>query len=316
MVMDNDDALKREGVNPTYKNKKGFQNLQVSWKSYIIDGLFRSGEKHSNHGDDVVKILKKITGIIRKRYKADIPILVTMDSGFMSEKNFLYLEDVLKIHFICAGKLYDDILQTVGKVPASNFEHYDGRHNVWAYYEFGNKLKSWQKYRRAIYTTLVCEDNQLCLEFARPDSMIYTNLGQDSVLDNKLIQAGYGEYLKSSKIIEIFHQRGTSELNHRSFKEFMGSEHLSFKRFGMNGAYYYLMVIAHFLFESYKYDVSGDVIPITSYPTKFRRELIDFAVKIVKTGGEIILKVTQAIWDRINVILLWERCNHPIPILI
>ena len=26
MVMDNDDALKREGVNPTYKKKKGYQN--------------------------------------------------------------------------------------------------------------------------------------------------------------------------------------------------------------------------------------------------------------------------------------------------
>ena len=31
MVMDNDDADVREGVGPTYKKKKGFQPLQVSW---------------------------------------------------------------------------------------------------------------------------------------------------------------------------------------------------------------------------------------------------------------------------------------------
>jgi len=47
-----------KGVNPTYKRMKGVQNLQIGWKSYIIDVLFSSKEKHSNHGDDVCKILK------------------------------------------------------------------------------------------------------------------------------------------------------------------------------------------------------------------------------------------------------------------
>ncbi|MGD9202705.1 MAG: IS1380 family transposase, partial [Chitinispirillia bacterium] len=35
MVMDNDDALKREGVDPTYKKVKGFQPLQMYWGRYI-----------------------------------------------------------------------------------------------------------------------------------------------------------------------------------------------------------------------------------------------------------------------------------------
>ena len=34
MVLDNDDALKREGVDPTYKKVKGFQPLQMYWGRY------------------------------------------------------------------------------------------------------------------------------------------------------------------------------------------------------------------------------------------------------------------------------------------
>jgi len=39
MVMDNDDAKKREGVLPTYKKVRGFQPLQLSWGCYIIDAV-------------------------------------------------------------------------------------------------------------------------------------------------------------------------------------------------------------------------------------------------------------------------------------
>jgi hypothetical protein len=45
MVMDNDDALKREGVDPTYKKVKGFQPLQMYWGRYLIDAIFRNGLK-------------------------------------------------------------------------------------------------------------------------------------------------------------------------------------------------------------------------------------------------------------------------------
>jgi len=45
MVMDNDDAPKRHGVQPTYKKVKGFQPLQVIWAGKIIDAIFRGGKK-------------------------------------------------------------------------------------------------------------------------------------------------------------------------------------------------------------------------------------------------------------------------------
>jgi hypothetical protein len=43
MVLNNDDAQQREGVEPTYKKKKGYQPLHISWGCYLIDVLFRSG---------------------------------------------------------------------------------------------------------------------------------------------------------------------------------------------------------------------------------------------------------------------------------
>ncbi|MCD4776109.1 MAG: IS1380 family transposase, partial [Candidatus Aegiribacteria sp.] len=37
MVMDNDDAVLRHGVQPTYIKKKGFQPLQLNWLGYFVD---------------------------------------------------------------------------------------------------------------------------------------------------------------------------------------------------------------------------------------------------------------------------------------
>jgi len=42
------------------------------------------------------------------------------------------------------------------------------------------------------------------------------------------------------------------------------------------------MVIAFFLFETFKEDVLEEVIPITSYASTVRRNIIDIACKIVK----------------------------------
>ncbi|MCX5902739.1 MAG: hypothetical protein NTV89_04545, partial [Proteobacteria bacterium] len=133
-------------------------------------------------------------------------------------------------------------------------------------------------------------------------------------MTRQLKETGNREYLKAEKVIELAHGRGKSELTNRSFKEFIGKEQLPFKNFGMNGAYYYMLVIAHFLYESYKEDVSRDVVPVNSYATRFRRTLIDFAARIVKKGNRIMLQVSQGIWDTCKVVELWSRSNDPVPL--
>lgn len=310
MVLDNDDALKREGVNPTYKKKKGFQCLNITWEGRFITSLFRSGEKHSNHGDDVQRMVKKIVEMIRNKYKKDVPIILSSDSGFLSEENFEYFDDVLKIHFICSGKMYTVIKEEVSPLEEADFKYYSNRKNTWAYHEFICGLGSWKTEWRTIYTSLVDGDGQIRMSFSRPDNVIHTNIGMDNEQDDKLRESGLYSYLKCESIIELAHQRGTGELCHRSIKEFIGREHLPFKKFAMNGAYYYIMLISHFLFETFKRDVGKDVVSVGSYPNTTRRKLIDFAAKVVNTSGRTFLKVTYHIWESLNFERLWGLCNN------
>ena len=64
--MDNDEAEKRHGAAPTYKRVKGFQPLQVTWDRYVIDAVFRGGDKHSNHSDTAPKTLRHLIQKIRR----------------------------------------------------------------------------------------------------------------------------------------------------------------------------------------------------------------------------------------------------------
>jgi hypothetical protein len=79
-------------------------------------------------------------------------------------------------------------------------------------------------------------------------------------------------------------------------------------------AYYYLMVIGFFLYQTFKEDTLQDILPLSSYATTVRRLLIDIAAKVVRTGHEVILKVTQAVMDRLKLQMLWTRCQNPVPI--
>ncbi len=325
VVLDNDDALQREGVSPTYKKKKGFQPLQITWLGIVVEALFRRGSAHSNHGNDVQDSMKKLVNLIRRKYSQNIPILLTSDSGFLDEKNFEYFDKKLKILFICSGKLYDPVTNFARACPREQFKRYDNGKQIWEYVEFGSKLESWKNigFLRTIFTRLSCdEDRQMILEIARPDSVLYTNIGSNATLTQELKNTGNEDYLKTKRIIEIGHGRGKSELTNRSIKDFMTSEQMPFKRFGMNSAYYYLMLIGHALLCAYQEDVVKDIVPIAAncYPTTLRRTVIDFAAKIVFKGNCIRLQLTHFIHSTLNIPKLWERCTGtglvPIPLTI
>ncbi len=129
--------------------------------------------------------------------------------------------------------------------------------------------------------------------------------------DEKLEAVAGKEYFKAENIVKLSHQRGADELIHRSIKELATKEQLPFKRMGMNRAYYFLMVISHFIFETYKRDVTHEVISINSYPNTFRRKIIDFAAKITSSAGYIILNVPRIIFDNYKINDLWKKCQSP-----
>jgi hypothetical protein len=280
----------------------------------LIDVVFRSGSKHSNHGKDYIKAVERIVKIIRKYYK-DVPIIINTDSGFMSDTNFKYFEKELKIHDICTGRLYTDIKDYLTIIDTDNYSSYQKGKIVWNYIEFGNQLKSWKKFRRCIFTTMTTDDKgQILLQFARPDNIIYTNLGTNKQLDDRLIKCGGEEYISVKGVIALSHQRGKDELIHRSLKELATKEQLPFEKMYMNRACYYFLVICHFMFESYKRDVLSDVVSVVSYPNTIRRKFIDFAVKIIRHSGQIIMKVTQSIqsiYDNLNIALIWKLSGIP-----
>ncbi len=316
MILDNDEAEKRHGVQPTYQKVKGFGSLQILWKRRIVDAIFRGGKKHSNHGNTVVNMVTDLVNLIRKGYRADVPIIIRMDSAFLDQDN-LGVFDQLNIGFICTGKIYDHVKEYVQgqSWESGDWKVYDNGHQEWEYLEFGYRYDSWRRFYRAIYTRPVYEEEQRLLDFARPDNLILTNLGLNPEVVGGCHPQLCEEIVRVESIIQSHHLRGADELPHRGLKDF-GFEELPFKRFPPNMAFFYCMLISFFLFETFKEDVLAEVIPVTSYASTVRRKALDFAAKIVNTGREIILKVTRAVMEGLRFAQLWERCNNPVPIVV
>jgi len=316
MVMDNNDAELRHGVQPTYKKVKGFQPLQLNWQGYFVDAVFRGGSKHSNYGDTVQKMITHVVEQIRKHYSEDVPIILRCDSGFFDQKLFRCFQ-VLGIGILCGGNHYADINELAGSVKLEHWEQYkkgEGeKARVWSYYEFGDHRGTWEidEFLRAFYCTQETEENgQYLMDFVKHDSIIYTNIGMGGKIDEQLINAGHDDMLKAGMIIETYFGRGSDELVNRAFKNFV-SQKLPFKRFNMNATYYYLSMTAFLLLEAFKHDVCHDIIPVSSYSTTVRRQLFDNAGKIIRKSRYTILKVTASIMKRLEFDTLWERCNNP-----
>ena len=312
MVMDNDSSRKREGCETTYKKKKGFQPLHICWGPFLIDVTFRKGSAHSNHGTDYIDCVTEIVNLIRSEYSEQVPIILCADSGFADQVAFECFENTLKIHYVVTSKIYPNIKEYLKDLSPDGFGEFRKNKAIWKYVEFGSKLSSWKQFRRCIFTKLhMDQKGQYILDIEKPDSIIYTNIGMCQEADDKLLAAGGQKYFETENIIALSHQRGADELIHRSIKELATKEQLPFKSFGMNRAYYYLLVISHFMFETYKRDITPDVIPVTAYPNTLRRILIDFAAKITTKSRNIILNVTKTVYETINIEQIWERCQSP-----
>jgi len=309
MVLNNDDALQREGVEPTYKKVKGFHPVQMNWGRYFVDAVFRVGSDHSNHGHTVGEMICTIVAKIRKEYKADVPIIIRMDSGFYDQKLFKICE-FLNVGYECGGRLYRNVKKAATESTSwFKFKSHDNK-EIWEYTEFMCKQEKWDIPRRTIYSRLILRDRQFVIPgLINTDSSIITNIGIGGEIDNLLRQAGAEHLLLAHDILGNYHNRGNDELANRAIKDF-GEEKLPFKNFYSNAAWYFLMLISNNMFESFKTDVSSSVIATTVYATTFRRKLIDTAAKIVRYGRKLIMKVPVACFHRLKFDLLFERSSN------
>ena len=309
MVMANDEARKRHGVEPTYKKVNGFQPLQLTWEGLIIDAVFRGGSKHSNDGDTALKMVEHIVRFIRQHYGENVPIIMRLDAGFFDQDLFQGFEK-LKIGYICGGRIYEELQTLAEKAEAGQWKPYRNRQQVWDYLELGDRRRTWKTFRRAFLCRPVTEGRQRLLDYVRPLSIFYTNLGMGQAIDERLAAVDQQHYLGAKGIIASYHGRGADELVHRGLKDF-GFEELPFLRFAPNAALYYTMLVAFFLFECFKEDVCGEVIPVEAYATTLRRRLIHVAAKIVRHAGQTILKVAAAAMEQLQFVALWARSGAP-----
>ena len=151
MVMDNDEALQREGCDPTYKKVKGFQPLHLIWEGKIVDSIFRRGKRHSNYGNDVEKMIRGIVTLIRTRYDASVSIVIRLDAGFFDEGNFKLCDD-LGIGFIATGKAFEAIKKKVAAIPETEWNEYNNERQAWDYAAFEFQCEKWKRGYRALYT--------------------------------------------------------------------------------------------------------------------------------------------------------------------
>lgn len=310
MVMDNDGARKREGVQPTYKNVKGFLPLQVSWGPYLVDAVLRGGSKSGNHGNTVVNILERLVRLIRDTLGEEVPIVVLMDAGFMDRKIFTRLEE-LDAGYVAAGKLYEDIRAHADCFPQGLWGSYTNGEVEWEVISFGDRRGAWGRFRRLLFLRRTGEDGgQTYLPTMRPETVLYTNLGMGGRIDDLLGRAGRARWLLRRSIVRLYHGRGADELTWRAEKDF-GTEKLPFQRFYSNAAFYYVMLIGLNAYEAFKRDVCEGIVPPRVYPTTFRRKVIDVAGKVVRTGRRVLLKVARGAWEHLDFSLLWKRANSP-----
>jgi hypothetical protein len=292
--VNNNDADVREGVEPTYKKVKGFQPLQVFWGRYLVDAIFRNGKAHSNHGNHVQRVVSDMVRLIRRGYRNDVPIIFIADTGFFDLALLDHCER-LKVGLIVGGKMYLDIKETIDQLPDESFREYQKGTKAWFYTEFGGRRKSWKRFWRTIYAKPITEDDgQVLLEYARPELIIYTNIGMNNEITRSILKAHKSDETEISPqaIINAYHFRARDELVNRALKDF-GTEHLPFKRFASNAAFYYLMCISFFLFEAFKYDIDSPAIKITWYAESFRRKVLDSAGQIIRTDRRIFLKLPE-----------------------
>ena len=151
----------------------------------------------------------------------------------------------------------------------------------------------------------------MLLTFERADTLLVTNLRSDTVTED--MPEEIRRLTDAAEIVRMYHTRGTSELVFRALKDF-GTERMPFKRFPPNAAFYYMMLIAFFLFETFKKDVLSPVIPIRSYAGTVRRQFADSAGKIVSHSGRITLKFTVAVFRRLKLKEIWDKCHSPPPV--
>jgi hypothetical protein len=315
MVLDNDDAECRMGVAPTYKKIKGYHPIQMTWNGMIIDGIFRRGDRYTHEFKQTSAMIRRMVRKIRETLGSDVAIIVSMDAGYCDEKLIRYLDEDLKVGFVIAGKLYKNFKVDMGTIVEEQWSNYSSDNRRWKFLEMGYKCKKWLKYYRAILTQVESrEDGAIYLDFARPTSLILTNIGRTEGIFHPSALPEVEKFMNPKELIRLFQGRGAEELCHRALKDF-GFEQLPFSQFGANLGMYHCMLIGFAAFELFKAEVLNGVVKAGHYPTTVRRRVIDVAAKITTSSRKLFLKYRDCTMEKLNLHEIWRKSFGAPPLL-
>ncbi len=314
MVMENEHSKQQQGRKSTYKRNYGYHPMQIVWNGFIIDGIFRSGDKPTNEINKTLDMIKRLIKRIREEFGESITMVFRFDGGYYDQRIADFL-DKENIAFILSGKMYNHVKQAAEGVPEEKWGELQNGNVVWKTCELGLRSKSWTNFYRAIYTQQMSNnDGQFILEFAQSSNVILTNIGVNSKVLQNLSKPEQKKWMKTNKIISSHHGRGSDELPHRALKD-LGFESLPFQQFNQNIVVYQCMLLALAAFEGFKRNVLNDVICIRSYASTVRRLFFDIAGKICKHSNSIILKLRKCFIERFNFHEVWEKsCDPPFTI--
>ena len=215
-----------ETTSDTLTGRAGL-TFQITWDRSVADAVLRGGSRSSNDGDTAIEAIRHLTRKIRKALGEEIPIVVRMDTGFCDKKIYQACEDLgigcVGIGYLSGGRLQEAIKDEAEKRPGSDWVLYssDGvlyqnGSQEWAYHERDvepGAVSDGRSTRALIHTHLRCEDGQRRFDFARKDTVIYTNviytnLGLGGPVDRRLDKAGKESFLETQSLVELHHGRG------------------------------------------------------------------------------------------------------------
>lgn len=282
MVLDNDLARKREGCAPTYKKVTGFHPLHAVWDGLFIDAIFRPGNHHSNHKDQVSGMIRRITAVIREELGKDVNILFRMDSGYYDQKLMSCCEE-LKVKYLISARDSGDHWEQADEVAEDDWKIYDNGHQKWHYCSYSKKLNSWGQVR-TFYHLIPAFDKdekmQQMMSFGRMVSLVVTNLEEADFTRLATEEEKHWQDV----LIALHHGRGADELVHRQIKEF-GGERMPFKRYEMNGVWYYLRILSSNCHQYFDEGILMKFKEAREYVSTTRRRLFCVAGQIVKKNG-------------------------------
>ena len=115
--------------------------------------------------------------------------------------------------------------------------------------------------------------NKSFCPFARPETLIYTNLGMGETIDEGLRQVGLEKMMSPEEIVASYHGQGKRRMGACRYLRTLAAKSFLLNGLLRTSAFYYTMVTAFFLYEVFKEDVCAPGIEVSSYATRVRRKI-------------------------------------------